>query len=61
MHVIPRAARYAWYFARVRAAPIGVMHETGLGTTPLDRHLEGRQRQPAIIHGTDRHPMTNRE
>src|SRR6266540_1371526 len=40
--------------ARVRAASIGVVQEPGIGTAPLDCHLEGLQRDPSVVHGTDR-------
>ena len=39
--------------AGVRRALVGMMQETDLGTATLQRHLEGLDRQVAIIAGTD--------
>ena len=39
--------------ARVRAALVGVMQQAGIGTPPLQCHLERLQREMSIIHGTD--------
>lgn len=39
---------------RVRAALVGVMEEPDAGTAPFQRHVEGRDREMAIIDGADR-------
>ena len=47
--------------AGVRETLVGMVQQTRLGTAPLQRHLQGLQRQVAVIHGADRPADDNRE
>ena len=40
--------------ARVRAALVGVVQQTAVGTAPLQRHLERLDRQMPVVHRADR-------
>jgi hypothetical protein len=37
------------------------MHEAGIRTPSLQRHVERLDREVPVIDGTDGHPTTNRE
>ena len=54
LQTIPWASRTALVvLTRVGASTVGMMEQAGVGTPALDRHLEGRDRHVAIVHGAD--------
>jgi hypothetical protein len=47
--------------AGVRAALVGMVQEAWVGTTPLQRLVEGAEGEVTIIDGADPHPTMKRE